>query len=284
MAGYKLTTLSAALFSGASVLVLGVTVVAVTGTPALAGCTSNAPASGTNVVCDGSTPNPDTFGVQGPAANDVTVSTTGDSVILITGGGSDGVALGDRATIDHVGEIVNLGAGDGISVGENSSVTVGNGGSVVAFGGPSTVSGIGIRMGSGTTDISGLVFSFDDDAILISNGGSLIVRNGGFLDAGNDGVAFDNGGTLTVFEGGEISAFDDGITVNGGTGTVTNAGSIFAGENGVDFNAGGTVTNSASGIIEGDANGVSIAGATGTVTNSGFIGGIFVDGVSLESG
>lgn len=271
----KRTALSAAI---ASVLCL------LAGNTAFAACSTNTPNSSDTVICSSSAPNPDNAGVQGPAADNVSVEVQAGAEVVVSSGATS-IDLRSGAAITVTGEVSNT-AADAVRLG----TSIGAGADISAL--TSTVTVAKARLADRTMNA---VLGNPSTSPTLVLGGQLsstaaneVIVNGGTITADGAGTkAVSNGATsatrVIVQNNGEISSSGTGSggVIFRGEGSageliVRDGGAVRTTGNGaVAFDGGGA--NSAMGvqIVSGgyiqttgdDATAVNLGEATGAVAH-----------------
>ncbi len=168
------------------------------------------------------------------------------------------VANGERATLTNLGTII----------GSLAAINLISGG-VVINGTTGVISGgVGIDLGSNSSDMA--------DTVGLTNSGKITTSGGA--------VYLSSKGTVTNELGGVISSTGFNGVAFGGVGTLSNSGTISGGRDGVNLVAGGFVYNAASGTLTGTGGGVRAINAYGKVVNCGTIGSISGAGIYLGDG
>ncbi len=178
--------------------------------PAAAGCSNNAPATGTVVTCTPAAPNPDTLGVQGlPGATGVRVNVQSGASIWPASAPAAISAQGAGWVIDNAGTVLatnsfsSLGFGDAMTL---RGATVDNRVGAVIGGG---FRGTGIFNTGGALQLT--------NAGEISGGRGVLVQNAASSTVTNSlgGVIFGGRGGAVVFVGSESHTLNNFGTITG---------------------------------------------------------------------
>ncbi|MGN6223861.1 autotransporter family protein [Pseudoxanthomonas sp.] len=226
---------------------------------ALADCNLATPASGQNVICTSSAPNPFTGGIIAQAGS-TGISVTIESGAALQPAASPGIHLRDQSRADSSGGIT-LAAGNTW----DAMFAEGNGNTLTNHGAVDTAG----------DNADGMQANGSGNVLDNAAGGSIVTRGA------NANALFSNGGSNNqLSNAGSITtrgAGAAGFRINGGSGHVlSNSGSILAqgaGAAGVQSSGAGTLTNTGS-IVSQAGIGVAFTGGAGnTVINHGDIRG-----------
>ncbi|SEA41453.1 autotransporter outer membrane beta-barrel domain-containing protein [Microbulbifer marinus] len=177
-----------------------------------AACSDNTPASGSDVICDGT----DTTGIQAPAASDVSVTVTTGATIDT--GATTAIELGPGAEIDNGGNLTTSSANT-IELSASGDDTVTNSGNISSSG------GLAIDFGDGDgRDTFNMNAGRVSGHIAQRGGADRFNLRGGVIDSidqggGQDRALIEGGRIVGTFSGGDLVTMTGGRvgTINLGT-------------------------------------------------------------------